>query len=174
MKASSAKLMRKLLAAALLVMLLMAVVGCQSGDDIATISTSTQPPAAPDSSSVPAPAGSSTPDTSTASPGRGGVITVKTSGNSANPHQTMTIAQLRESMRQAALAEENYFTVNRQYSTRVTDLESNGYQLPPNLDVSIPEANAMSYCIQAFDVGNPGYVWHMSSSEGEPRAGSCP
>lgn len=173
MNGSFANLMRNLLAAALPVVLLMAAMGCQSGDDIATISASTQPPTAPDSSSVPAPAGSSTPDTSTASQGRGGV-TVKTSGNSANPHPTMTIAQLRESQRQAALAEENYFTVNGQYTTRVTDLESNGYQLPPNLDMSIPEANAMSYCIQAFDVGNPGYVWHMSNSEGEPRAGSCP
>jgi hypothetical protein len=74
-------------------------------------------------------------------------------------------------VKDAATAEESYFTSNLAYTDSVEDLEGEGLDVPEGITVVISLAGKDGYCVQASD--DSGSVFHYDSSVGQPEQGEC-
>lgn len=83
------------------------------------------------------------------------------------------LAQVESTLKNAATAQESYAVSNNgSYTNQVTDLEAQGLQVPPEIELAVFISPAESYCIEALSE-ELGGVLHYSSTEGTPRPGPC-
>ena len=84
-------------------------------------------------------------------------------------------ANVQSDLRNAAVAQESYFTEHSSYTTTLTpDLTTdNGYNNSANITLTPVNGDGTGYCMQAFHTSNAAKVWFMSSANGEPRVGTC-
>ena len=86
-------------------------------------------------------------------------------------------ATVKSDLRNAAVAEESYFTANSQYAADPTGdpggpLALQGYNRSADIVITAtPGNNGQSYCLVAKDTNNAGDIWHLSSDTGEPAPG---
>ncbi|MDO8735904.1 MAG: hypothetical protein Q7K29_02325 [Thermoleophilia bacterium] len=140
------------------VIILIAGISCNSGDDIVT--TPTTPAAAKPAYT-----------TRTVKPV---TPTVADDDPVSRPGPEEIAPTIMSDLRNAAVAEEGYFTDRGFYTVEVTDLFQFGYEPSANIDMFVSEADNLSYCLEAFNVTNPSLVMSFQSYDGEPLAGSCP
>ena len=88
------------------------------------------------------------------------------------PTRPADVSTVKSALRNAAVAEEAYFTDHSTYTTSLLDLKANGFVPPDNVTLNIPSALSSGYCIEAVGAGVPD-AWHMDSQEGQPLAGLC-
>lgn len=82
-------------------------------------------------------------------------------------------AEVQSALKNAATAEESYAVSNQgRYTDHVSDLEAEGLQLPPRVEVTIALARRDDYCLEATYGGLVGAM-HYSSTEGTPLPGRC-
>lgn len=78
---------------------------------------------------------------------------------------------LESVVKNAATAEESYFTSNLAYTDSVEDLEGEGLDVPEGIAVEITLSGQDGYCVQASD--DSGSVFRYDSSVGRPEQGEC-
>lgn len=83
-------------------------------------------------------------------------------------------ANAQSDLRNAAVAQESYFTDNSTYTVVLGDLTGEGYNQSANIDLTPVDGDGSGYCMEAFHNSNAGRVWFMSSANGDPQVGSCP
>ena len=84
------------------------------------------------------------------------------------------LAQVESTLKNAATAQESYATVskNQEYTESMSDLEAEGLQVPPNVQLTIVTGRDHQYCMEATSQ-ELGGTMHYSSTEGRPRPGPC-
>ena len=83
-------------------------------------------------------------------------------------------ANVQSDLRNAAVAEESYYTDNSAYTTSVAALTAQGYHQSANITLTAPTGSTTQYCLQAFHASNASKIWRMQSGVGDPVVGSCP
>ena len=83
-------------------------------------------------------------------------------------------SNVQSDLRNAAVAEESYFTDNSVYTTDVAQLTSQGYHMSANVVLTAPVGVATGYCLRAYHTSNSGKIWRFRSSSGDPEVGDCP
>ena len=86
------------------------------------------------------------------------------------PALTKDYAVLGAALKDAITAEESYFMDNEKYTRRVAALETEGAVFGPEVRVTVPRADATSYCVQA--AGN-GIVMSFDSATFKPAKKPC-
>jgi type IV pilus assembly protein PilA len=81
-------------------------------------------------------------------------------------------ANAQSDLRNAAVAQESYFTDNASYTTLVSDLQNNGFNPSANVTLTIISASSTAYCMSARH-NSGGDTWYMSSATGEPSTTAC-
>jgi len=81
---------------------------------------------------------------------------------------------LMSELRNAAVAQEGYFTDWGYYATDINDLSSFGYEPSANMNMHVAAGDSTSYCMEAFHAENHNLVMFFDSTVGEPETGSCP
>ncbi len=86
-------------------------------------------------------------------------------------------AASKSELRNAAVAQESYFTDNNKYTTDEGLLAAEGF----NNSAPFAEAGFVattptttSYCMQAAHVAQPTVIWSLTSDGGEPTKAACP
>lgn len=84
------------------------------------------------------------------------------------------LAQVESSLKNAATAQESYATVSEshRYTDSISDLEAEGLQVPPNVQLTIMTGGGLKYCMEATSQ-ELGGTMHYSSTEGTTRSGPC-
>lgn len=84
-------------------------------------------------------------------------------------------ANIQSDLRNAAVAQESYFTDSTpsSYTTVLTNLEDNGYNKSANINLTLSTGTSAGYCMQAEHASNPGVWYFMSSDNGNPQPGTC-
>jgi type IV pilus assembly protein PilA len=77
-------------------------------------------------------------------------------------------SNVQSDLRNAAVAQESYFTDNSAYTAVVADLAANGYNQSANIVIAVPTANATGYCMEANHTSG-GNTYKFDSSVGEPQ-----
>jgi type IV pilus assembly protein PilA len=81
-------------------------------------------------------------------------------------------SNMQSDLRNAAVAEESYFTANSAYTGVIANLETEGFNPSTNVTLVVASADAAGYCINASYAGY-GAVYHLDSDDGDPRTGPC-
>ena len=74
-------------------------------------------------------------------------------------------------LRNAATAQQAYYTENNAYTNTEADLAAFGYPTGGNPDVTIPSADGDSYCMQA--TSGSGTTFRIDTTTSSPVEGSC-
>jgi len=78
-------------------------------------------------------------------------------------------ANVQSDLRNAAVAQESYFTDHSVYINNAQgELATEGYNNSTNIVLTVPTANAGGYCMEAHHTSNAARIWYMSSANGEP------
>jgi type IV pilus assembly protein PilA len=78
----------------------------------------------------------------------------------------------KSDLRNAAVAQESYFTDNDAYTAVTADLEVEGWNPSGDVTLTISSADATSYCMQAVhDSG--GDTWSFDSADGLQNGAVC-
>ena len=83
-------------------------------------------------------------------------------------------ANVQSDLRNAAVAQESWFTDHSTYTANVADLKTDGYNQSANIVISVASADASGYCMEAHHTSNAAKVWKMNSNTGDPVVGNCP
>jgi len=139
---------------------------CNSGDDAAAITTTpaANAPSTARPENTPATKQSEKPATPTAA---NSTTVPRLSYEEIAP-------MLMSELRNAAVAQEAYFTDWGHYAIDIKDLSSFGYEPSANINIVGVMGDGALYCMEAFHVENHNLVMYFLSHEGEPRQGSCP
>ena len=78
---------------------------------------------------------------------------------------------LQSIVKNAATAQESYFTSNTEYAESVEELEAEGLDVPEGITVDITLVGQDGYCVQASD--DSGSVFHYDSATGQAEQGEC-
>ncbi|MFA5801811.1 MAG: type IV pilin protein [Thermoleophilia bacterium] len=81
-------------------------------------------------------------------------------------------ANMQSDLRNAAVAEESYFTDNAAYTNVIANLELQGFNPSANVTLAVASADAAGYCINATYTGY-ATRYHLNSTDGDPRTGTC-
>lgn len=97
-----------------------------------------------------------------------------------NQREKAWTSAVKSDLRNAAVAQETYYTDNNTYTSTVADLEDNGFNNGANVDFDVTTATATEYCMLAFydadgDDAPDGSTstWYFSSADGEPSETAC-
>jgi len=88
-------------------------------------------------------------------------------------------ANAQSDLRNAAVAQESYFTDKSKYTVVLTDLTGvggvggEGYNQSANITLTPKTGGPDGYCMEAFHTSNATRVWFMSSANGNPQVGPC-
>lgn len=86
---------------------------------------------------------------------------------------TATRNELRDVLRNAATAEESYWTDHQTYTTSVEALRGEGLEVPEAIALHVARADASLYCIEALHDDLPDEIWHYDVLAGEALADAC-
>ncbi|MHB0866685.1 MAG: type IV pilin protein [Thermoleophilia bacterium] len=81
-------------------------------------------------------------------------------------------ANAKSDLRNAAVAQESYYTDNTTYSSALTDLEGYGFHKSTNITFDSVTGTANGYCMEVHHNAGGGQFF-FNSTTGEPQAGSC-
>jgi len=81
-------------------------------------------------------------------------------------------ANARSDLRNAAVAQESYYTDNDIYTTTEANLTAEGFNPSANVTMTYISANASGYCMSAVN-DNGGATYYMDSDTGEPTTVAC-
>lgn len=81
-------------------------------------------------------------------------------------------ANMQSDLRNAAVAEESYFTGNSAYTNVIANLELQGFNPSTNVTLAVASADAAGYCINATYAGY-ATTYHLDSADGDPQTGTC-
>lgn len=109
-----------------------------------------------------------------------GAVTVTGCGDKVNglTSTTATVDQkeleelAKSELRNAALAQESYYTDNETYTTMLSDLTALGWNPEADVTVTINSADAMSFCMEAVH-SNGGDTWSFNSNGGLNAGATC-
>lgn len=83
-------------------------------------------------------------------------------------------ANAKSDLRNAAVAQESYYTDNSEYTGVVANLTTEGFNQSSEITFSIEGADADGYCMEA-NHNSGGDPWTLNSTVGEPAEGAlCP
>ncbi|MHB9112709.1 MAG: type IV pilin protein [Thermoleophilia bacterium] len=82
-------------------------------------------------------------------------------------------ANAQSDLRNAAVAQESYFTDHSSYTRALLDLDAEGYNKSADITLTPVSGDAAGYCMEAFHTSNAARVWSMSSATGDPQLGAC-
>ena len=89
-----------------------------------------------------------------------------------SPEPGPCFAELETTLKNAATAEEAYFTDQVRYTEEVSDLEEKGLKVPDGIELTIMVAGGQ-YCIEAVSVDAPATLHYTRNGDG-PEPGPCP
>jgi type IV pilus assembly protein PilA len=75
-------------------------------------------------------------------------------------------------LRNAAIAQETYFTDNSSYTETLADLTGAGFNNSANVDFDIVTGTSTEYCMTAEHTAG-GDQWELRSTTGAPAVGDC-
>lgn len=78
----------------------------------------------------------------------------------------------KSDLRNAAVAEESYYTDNSAYTGNTADLETEGWNPSADVTLTIVAADATSYCMQAVH-NSGGDTWSFDSADGLTNGANC-
>src|SRR5665648_691126 len=81
-------------------------------------------------------------------------------------------ANVQSDLRNAAVAQESYFTSSNPSSytdDALGELGTEGYNGSANIVLSVVSASSTGYCMEAYHLSNKARVWSMSSATGDPK-----
>lgn len=81
-------------------------------------------------------------------------------------------ANARSDLRNAAVAQESYFTDNDTYTLNNADLEVEGFNPSANVTLTVSAADSTGYCMSAVH-NSGGSMFYMDSDTGEPSTAAC-
>lgn len=81
-------------------------------------------------------------------------------------------ANARSDLRNAAVAQESYFTDNDTYTTTEANLEIEGFNPSANVTMGYVAGTAVRYCMSAVN-DNGGDTFYIDSNVGEPTTTAC-
>lgn len=82
-------------------------------------------------------------------------------------------ANAKSDLRNAAVAQESYYTDNSEYTDDVAFLEDEGFNNSTEIDFDVVTADEDGYCMEAFH-NSGGDTWTLDSTVGEPaEGGNC-
>ena len=90
-----------------------------------------------------------------------------------NEHEKEFTAEVESDLKNAAVAEEVYFTEYATYTTSVEELEESGYQPTDGVEITVERANENRYCLEGRHEEMDDDVWSYDSLRGSPRKGPC-
>jgi len=84
-------------------------------------------------------------------------------------------AAAKSALKNAATAQESYFTDNSSYATTVTLLASEGYNSSDKVTLAVTSSTgSSSYCMTAVHQSNLTATWYLSSTTGAPsKTATC-
>lgn len=85
-------------------------------------------------------------------------------------------ANVQSDLRNAAVAQESYFTSSSpsSYTDNAADeLADEGFHNSSNITLSVESADTAGYCMQAFHASNVDDIWSMNSDTGNPVNAEC-
>jgi type IV pilus assembly protein PilA len=87
-------------------------------------------------------------------------------------------AASKSELRNAAVAQESYFTDNNKYTATPANLEAEGFNnsapfKAPGSFTPTVDATGTKYCMQAAHAAQTDVVWALTSDGGEPVKGKC-
>lgn len=80
-------------------------------------------------------------------------------------------ANAKSDLRNAAVAQESYYTDNSAYTADVADLTAEGFNQSSEITFSVESADADGYCMEA-NHNSGGDTWTLDSTVGEPEEGA--
>lgn len=89
-------------------------------------------------------------------------------------------ANVQSDLRNAAVAQESYYTSNSTYVTPAQGIAplvgaaGQGFNPSANVTTTIVSGDATGYCMEAVHSSNPGKTWSFNSANGDPQAHACP
>ena len=84
------------------------------------------------------------------------------------------IDQTESALKNAAVAEESYYTDHSSYTDSIADLEAQGLKVPAFVVLEIRSTSPNTYCIEALHEQLSNRTWHIDSQVGRMREGPCP
>ncbi len=81
-------------------------------------------------------------------------------------------ANARSDLRNAAVAQESYFTDNDTYTTTEANLTAEGFNPSANVTMDYIVGSATRYCMSAVN-DNGGDKFYIDSDDGEPTTTAC-
>ncbi len=89
-----------------------------------------------------------------------------------NQRQKGWEAAAKSDLRNAAVAQESYFTDNATYTSTSSDLEDQGFNPSADVTLSIVSADSNGYCMSAVH-NSGGDTYYLDSDTGEPSTTAC-
>jgi type IV pilus assembly protein PilA len=81
---------------------------------------------------------------------------------------------VQSDLRNAATAQETYFTENSTYAGSQGELENVGFRNSSDVDFSVSSSSSTVYCMDANHTADPGATeWYFHSDAGAPQEGTC-
>ena len=81
-------------------------------------------------------------------------------------------AAAQSDLRNAAVAQESYYTGAGAYTSSTSDLKANGYNESAAVNLSITSASTSAYCMTANDTSG-GDTWYLTNGSGAPSTTAC-
>ncbi len=81
-------------------------------------------------------------------------------------------ASMKSALKNAATAEESYFTDNSAYGT-VAQITGEGFNTTENVTVSMTGAGTQVYCLSATHSSYSGRTWYLGSGTGRLNTTAC-
>lgn len=84
-----------------------------------------------------------------------------------------SVVQMTATLQSAGVAEDDYYGLNNTYTSDVGTLRADGLNVPGEVSLTIPVADAAGYCIEAGGGVTSSSTWHMKSDQQVPIPGAC-
>ena len=81
-------------------------------------------------------------------------------------------AAAKSELRNAAVAQESYFTEAASYTTNPADLTTEGFNASSNVTLSLKTGNTTAYCMEAVHKSG-GRTYKLVNTGGQPTEGTC-
>jgi type IV pilus assembly protein PilA len=81
---------------------------------------------------------------------------------------------VQSDLRNAATAQETYFTENSTYASNQGELETVGFRNSSDVAFSVNSSSSTTYCMDANHTADPPATeWYFDSDAGAPQEGTC-
>jgi type IV pilus assembly protein PilA len=81
-------------------------------------------------------------------------------------------AASKSELRNAAVAQESFYTESDTYTTTLADLEAEGFNASSDVTLTLTSGDTAGYCMSAVHVSG-GDTWYLGSDGGEANTTGC-